>query len=117
MDIFPLVYRCAVVVRPQQPLADWLKKVEPTFMLSLEEMRNDSPVFLVPDFEDAEDIDRALEKFIRSNYQGIFLNHLASWCLDPTTYPKITYPVFKQWFELSMHSMVFDMVNEPLDKE
>ena len=28
MDIFPLVYRCAVVIKSKQPMLDWLKAID-----------------------------------------------------------------------------------------
>jgi hypothetical protein len=32
-------------------------------------------------------------------------------------YPKMGYPMFLEWFEISVHTMIFDTVNQPLEKE
>lgn len=49
--------------------------------------------------------------------KGIFINELAAWYLDETMYLKLTYPTFLEWFEITLHTMIYDMVNESLDKE
>lgn len=117
MESFPLVYRCAIVVKPRQAMVDWLKKIDFSFEVSFEELVEDSAVYLVPDLEEVEDIDEAIERFIKSNYKGIFLNELSGWLLDPETHPKMSYALFKEWFEISLHTLVYDMVNMPLDKD
>jgi hypothetical protein len=117
MDIFPLIYRCVVVIKPKQPMIDWLKKIDPSDDPSLEDIREDSHAYLVPDYEEAPDIEKAIEKYLKSNYEGIFLNELSAWYQAPEMYPKMTYPLFLDWFEISYHSMVFDTVNKPLTKK
>ena|SRR5450631_1084955 len=117
MEVFPMVYRCAVAIKPKQPFLDWLNKIESPADETLSELQQDCNLYLVPDYEDEEDMEKAIEKYIKSNYSGIFINELAAWYLDETMYPKLTYATFLEWFEITMHTMIFDMVNEPLDKE
>jgi len=117
MNIFPLVYRCVVVVKPKQPLLDWLRSVDPSHNPTLEDICKDSHTYLVPDFEEVPDIEKAIEKYLKNNFEGIFLNELVAWFTDPQMFPKMTYPMFRAWFEISIHSMVFDTVNKPIDKE
>jgi hypothetical protein len=81
------------------------------------EMRADSQAYLVPDFEEAPDINKAIDKYLKANYEGIFLNELTAWYTDPKMFPKMTYALFLEWFEIGIHSMVFDMVTKPIDKE
>jgi hypothetical protein len=115
--LLPLVYRCAVVVKPKQPMLDWMHTIDPADNPTLEELRKDSHAYLVPDYEDAPDIDKAIDKYLKSNFTDIFLNELTAWYTDPQMFPKLTYPLFLAWFEISFHSMVFDTVNEPITKE
>jgi hypothetical protein len=96
---------------------DWLRKVESTNDLSLEELQEDSNVYLLPDYEDAADIEKAIEKYIKSNYAKIFVHELTEWYLDPALYPKITYDAFLEWFKVSVHTMIYDTVNLPIEKE
>ena len=117
MEIFSLVYRCAVVVKPRQPMLDWLCSVDPSYKPTVEQIRRDSHAYLVPDYEDAPDIDKAIDKYLKANFEGIFLNELNAWYTDPRIFPKMTYPLFQAWFEVSYHSMVFDTVLKPITKE
>ncbi len=117
MEIFPLVYRCAVVIKPKQPMLFWLNSIDPSHKTSLEEICKDSHAYLVPDYEEAPDPEKAIDKYLKANYEGIFLNELTAWYTDPDMFPKMTYFLFQAWFEASYHTMVFDTVSKPLTKE
>ena len=117
MEEFSLVYRSGVVVKPKQPFLDWVQSFDPAYMPTLEDLRRDSHIYLVPDYEDAPDIEKAIAKYLKANYEGIFLNELMSWYTDPQMFPKMTYALFQQWFEVSSHSMIFDTLNQPIDKD
>jgi len=79
MDIFPLVYRCAIVVKPKQPMLDWLRSVDPSHKSTMDEIREDTHAYLVPDFEEVAEIEKAIDKYLKANYEGIFLNELTAW--------------------------------------
>lgn len=117
MEVFPLVYRCAVVIKPKQPMLDWLNSIDPSHKPSFEEICKDSHAYLVPDFEEAPDIEKAIDKYLKGNYEGIFLSELTAWYTDPDMFPKMHYSLFLEWFEISYHTMVFDTVNKPIAKE
>ena len=67
-------------------------------------------LYQVPDFEEVVDIDRAIGKYIKQHYAAIFVNELASGWRDDAVYPKMTYELFNQWFDVALHTMVFEMV-------
>jgi hypothetical protein len=117
MEEYPLVYRCAIVVKPLQPFLDWLIKIEDDNEQPLSELQQDSNLYLIPDYENAADIEKAITKYIKTNYAGIFAHQLSEWYLDPALYPKIDYPTFTQWFEITTHSMVYDTVKGSIEKE
>lgn len=117
MEVFPLVYCCVVVVKPKQPMVDWLYSVDPAFKPTLEEIRKDNHAYLVPDYEDAPDIQKAIDKYLKANYEDIFVNELTGWYTDPRLSPKMAYSVFLARFEVTYHSMVFGTVDEPITKE
>jgi hypothetical protein len=114
---FPLVQRCAIIVKPKRPYFDWIIKQEPSFKISLEEIQRDCRVYLVPDFEDEDVIETAIEKYLKSNYEDIFYSELSAWYTDEKMFPKITYSLFLDWFEISTNTMIFDTVDGPIDKE
>jgi hypothetical protein len=117
MDIYPLVYHCAVVIKPQQPFLDWINKIGPPSNVSLTELQNDAHLYLVPDYEEEDVIEKAIAKYLKLNYSHIFFHELSGWNTDETTYPKLTYALFLEWFSISTHTMIFDTLNEPIEKE
>lgn len=117
MEGYPLIYRSAVVVKPRQAFLDWLNGIDPADNPSLSELREDCRVYLVPDFEDAPDIEKAIDKYVRNNFMGIFVNELEAWYTDPDKFPELTYKKFEEWFEITTHSMIFDTVDKPISKE
>ncbi len=114
---FSLVERCAVVVKPKQPYMDWIVEQDPSFKISLEELQRDCRVYLVPDFGDKDVIETAIEKYLKKTYEEIFLSELSAWYTDEKIFPKITYPLFRDWFDISTNTMIFDTIDEPIDKE
>jgi hypothetical protein len=114
---FPLVERCAVIVKPKQPFLDWIIQQDPFFKISLEEIQRDCRVYLVPDFEDEDVIETAIENYFKSTYEDIFVNELSAWYTDEKMFPKITYPLFWDWFEISTNTMIFDTIDSPIQKE
>jgi hypothetical protein len=117
MDQFPLVYRCAIVVTVKQPFLDWLTRTAPSHGGTLAELQQDPHLYLVPDFGEVADIDKAVAKFIKQQYAKIFVNELAAWWLDEEVYPTVDFVTFGQWFVVAMHTMIFDMVEGEVEKE
>ena len=117
IEDYPLVYRCAIVVKPLQPFLDWLLKIESDSSQTLTELQQDSNIYLPPDFEQATNIEKAVDKYIKANYAGIFTHELSEWYLDSVLYPKISYPTFLEWFEITTHTMVYDTVKGSIEKE
>jgi hypothetical protein len=117
MSDYPLVYRCAIVVKPLQPFLDWLIKIESDNDLTLSELQQDSNIYLLPDFEEVKDIEKSITNYIKKNYADIFTHELAEWYLDSELYPNITYPSFLDWFEISTHTMIYDTVAKSIEKE
>lgn len=117
MEQFPLVYRSAIVVAAKQPFLDWLNRTDPSHGGTLADLRRDAHLYLVPDFEEVADIERAIGKYIKQQYATIFVHELAAWWLDEEVYPKMTYELFNQWFDVAVHTMVFDMVEGEIEKE
>lgn len=98
-------------------MLDWLHFINPSDNISLETIRKDSHAYRVPDYEEVPDIESTIDKYLKANYGGIFLNELSPWYTDPEMFPQITYPLFLTWFEISYHSMVFDTINKPITKK
>ena len=110
-------YRCAIVVKPKRPVLEWLRTIDSSFDLSLDDLQRDSHLYLIPDYESAADIEKAIEKYVKNNYSEIFLSELSGSCLDAPLFPKMTFLTFQDWFDVSTHTMIFDTVSGSLEKE
>jgi hypothetical protein len=116
MDPFPLVNRCAVIVKPGPAFWNWVNKTSETDEIFPIEPGSDSNVYLVPTYESAENISLAIENYISQNYADIFISELEAWNMDPLTFPEITYERFNEWLNVSSHTMIFDTVSKPLKR-
>lgn len=108
-----LTNRAIIVVRPKQPFLDWLLSTPdpPT----LEQIKaSEANTYLIPDVEDPSDV----EPFLHGAYADIFEVELGGWYDDVSTWPKdITFSVFRVWFDWEVHTMVFDLTGEEIEKE
>ncbi len=108
---------CSVaILKPRQPLLDWLLQLpdggEEKF--TLEELRQDCTVLLVPEADD----DEPHLRLIRSRCKEIFEAELESWCTDETLWPsKRDFKTFRAWFDIEIHSLVVDMSDSGGDRE
>lgn len=118
MDGYPLVNRCATIVTPKSPFWDWVNKTSNDFYDDpIIEKGTDSNLYLVPDYESEKDMEQAIQKYIEQNYEDIFISELEAWNMDPNTFPEISFDRFEQWFSISTHTMIFDMVKKPLKRK
>lgn len=110
------VNRSVIILRPQQPFLDWLRalpggfETEPT----LAALQANSNALLVPAVDHAGE----LTEFITEHYLTMFQAELADWCEDAQLWPApLSTALFAQWFEISVHGVVSDLVEEPLERE
>jgi len=110
------VNRSVVIVRPKQPFLDWLRTlpggIDPT--VTLDALQQNGNALLVPAEDDAD----AIEAFVLGHAVKLFQAELADWCEDEALWPAPLSPEnFRQWFDLSIHPIVTDTVDEPLERE
>lgn len=102
------INRYAIVVKPLKPFADWLFNLYPEdgFPEFI-----DSNIYLVND-----EIDD-LEAWLKKKFDKFFMFELESWHTNKKEWPqKRTYKIFKQWFQVELSTMVFDMEKQPVSK-
>lgn len=116
MEPIPVFYenvrRSALVIRPKSPFSDWLKSIDPKDEAdySLEE----GDVYLLPDFEEVKQMDNWLKK----HFDEIFTDQLNNWFVDEQLWPQNrTYKMFKEWFNFSMHTMIWDTLESSIHKD
>lgn len=108
------VNRSVIIIRPKQPFVDWINntpELEIEESLALDYFKNECTAILVPDLVSNEDVEYYLGR-IKS---GLFELELAGWYTDPSVWPaKRDSETFDKWFELEVHSMVYDLFQEPM---
>lgn len=103
------INRSMVTLVPEQPFLDWIKAVdpEPVPALSLDHVREDQSVFLLPN--DIADSPENATHWVEKRWQAFFEFMLGEWFDDSLWPEQLSLAMFREWFSLRFHSMVFDM--------
>lgn len=100
---FDNVKRTAMLLKAKQPFFDWLKSIDPNDEPS--ELMKEGDVYLLPDYEEVKE----MENWLKKNFDDIFSDQLNKWYIDEELWPKNrTLKMFKEWFDYSLHTMVWD---------
>ena len=102
-----MINRSAIVVKPAQPFLDWLHRVDPTSAhLTLDDLRLDPTIYLLPECEGKEEAIEALREVCTE----IFEEQLDGWYRVPAAWPaERDLNAFLLWFKWSLHSMIIDL--------
>ena len=109
------INRSAIVVKPAQPFLDWLHRVDPTSaQLTLDDLSLEPTIYLLPECQGKEE---AIE-CLREVCTEIFEEQLDGWYRVPSTWPaERDLHAFLIWFEWSLHSMIIDLGEIPIEHE
>ena len=104
--------RTVVLLGPKQPFLDWLNDVDPDDeALTVEDVRDDNEVFLIPQFNDNSDS----EKWVEMRWSFLFEHMLMGWIDDEAMWPQDrTLDMFREWFDIEIHTMAWDLSDEQL---
>ena len=103
-----LINRGVAIIKPKQPLVDWVNRTVPlSTPLTPEELEDDCTATLVPDLDSREAVLQYLEPF----KPLLFEMELEDWNCEPSDWPEErTGKMFDAWFGIEVHSMVWDLV-------
>ena len=102
------INRYAIVIKPQQPFFHWLNALYPEDKITEVEENN---IYLVSD--EIDDVNTWLKK----KYDRLFKMELDDWHTNKKEWPqKRTYKMFKQWFNVEVSTMVYDLEKKPVYK-
>lgn len=105
------INRYAIVLKPQKPFVDWYFKLNPDDELDFEEDIRAANIYLVGD--DIDDI----EKWLRKKFDKFFMMELDEWHTNKKEWPqKRNYKMFKQWFQVDISTMIYDLEKRPVLK-
>lgn len=109
------INRQVAILKPKQPFLDWNLSLPDAGSLDLKfgDIHKDRTVYLIPEF-DSED--ESLE-FVYLNFIFFFEEELHGWYTDESAWPKMTLGTFKKWFDVEIHSVAIDLLNEKIEKE
>ncbi|GAB7126542.1 hypothetical protein JCM19000A_10490 [Silvimonas sp. JCM 19000] len=107
-----IVDRSAALIRPKQPFLDWLNALPGNEVtLTLDDIRADCTVILVPEVSEPEDG----ISYIDDVADRLFEMELASWAEDESQWPtKRNLKLFWEWFDVEIHLGVMDSVSEDI---
>ncbi len=112
-DTLYLINRDSVIIKGKQPLADWINMNDPDHPVSLSDVREECTVILLPECRDREEAVTIIE----SNFETIFFGELEGWFVDESMWPaSVTLETFQDWFDIEYHSMIFDALDEDIEK-
>lgn len=112
------INRQLILVLPKQPALDWIMSVDPQPLdhLTLNDIRQETDAFLIS--EGIVNSPEQAQKWAERRWSELFLQFVSGWYLDMDLWPqKRTLKMFREWFEVQYHSMVWDLADEPLTHE
>lgn len=112
------INRGLIVLIPKQPVLDWIMRVDPNppLGLTLEELGQEQDGFLVSQrtIETVEDAQR----WVYRRWKMFFERYVGEWYTEESWWPKNrSLKMFKQWFDIQYHSMVWDMSGDTIEYE
>jgi len=109
-----LTNRSAAVLTIKQPCLDWINSLDKDMpKLTLESVTGESHVYLLPEY----DTEKGLEEILKEVYLVMFELELIAFCTDEGLWPEIRYRKFREWFDIKVHSMVFDPYEDDIERE
>ena len=107
------INRTLLIVIPKKPFLDWAKSSEygePEFNFD----EGYYSAYLIPEKYDEYNY----KNYLKKHYLDIFEEKLYSMIRDPDLWPqKRDLKTYNEWFDTKACDTVFDLSNEPIDKE
>ena len=83
-----------------------MKSVEPMDAETLNTTREEKTIYLIPALFD----DKAIQEYLKDNFQKIFVTELNSWYTDESLWVQdVDYKTFCEWFNVEWVDIVYDM--------
>lgn len=101
------INRIAINLKPLQPFFDWCSNLYPDEVFDTDETNT----YLISD-----DIANA-EDWLKKKFDKLFMLELDNWHENKKEWPqRRNYKMFKQWFHVSISTMIYDLESEPVSK-
>lgn len=109
--------RAAFILVPNQPFLDWINAVDPDRnCFTLEATREELNIYLVS--PDQVETSRDVTAWIDKRWSLLFEHALREWFMEEAMWPtNRTLKMFHEWFDVQVHSMVWDMEDADIQHE
>ena len=109
-----LVKRSAITLKPKQPYLDWANRLDDGPKIGTG-ISSETSIYLL---EDVSEFEVDLEALLKPYFKEIFEEELESWHRVKADWPTTRdLATFLVWFDVEVHSMVFDLVGGMLRSE
>jgi hypothetical protein len=109
---FESINRNAILIRPKKPFFDWLNKLFKDKRPITE--REECNIYLIAEMASNE----LIKKWVNKNFDYIFANELNDWYTDEAAWPENrNLKMFKDWFDVEVHSMILDLEESEVRKD
>ncbi len=109
--------RGAIFVKRKQAFVDWVNKTtvaDNGEELSLEAANSEPGVYMIPPFEGEKEFKDLLPQALDCIWEA----ELSGWNHETSLWPKDqSSKMFYQWFSLVVSGVVYDLLEDPLEKE
>ena len=103
------INRMILIARQKKPFHDWLKrcdqKIGQKFTLTLEDVRQQPFVCLIPENEELEE---AIDNFLEEHGAVFLCSNLEDWITDDSFWPDPNTIDLKEWFDFEILEVVHD---------
>ncbi len=101
--------RHAIVLKPKQPLFDWINGIYPEKPIFEADEAN---IYLINNRKA-----KILDSWLKKHFDRFFQMELEYWHTNKKEWPqKRTYKLFKEWFQIEVSTLVMDLENAPIFK-
>lgn len=102
------INRHGIVVKPLKPFADWVFNIYP---------EDGYPEFIESNIYLVNDEIDDLEAWLKKKFDKFFMLELDAWNTNKKEWPqKRTFKMFKQWFQVELSTMIYDIEKQPVSK-
>jgi len=110
-----VINRSVALIKPKQAFLNWANSVlDEGHQFSIYDLGMEYNIILLPEYDSKEQAEAILEERCRD----IFEVELSGWIIDKNKWPENrTYETFLEWFDVEFHSMVFDPVEDIIEKK
>lgn len=112
------INRNLILILPKQPALNWIRSLDqaPSDHLTLDSIRQEQDAFLVAEGK-VQTLEGA-QRWVERHWNDHFSEFLYSWFIDEDLWPKRrTLGMFREWFDVQFHSMVWNMSDDPIIHE